>query len=603
TPERYIQPTLYSPARQLSETSAEYTIRRTRYQELYALLSSGSICSIDDCITYNLDMVTFAQDALLHLTSPELLLKFYQSLQQVRILDPTCGSGAFLFAALTLLVPLYETCFTRMQTLLTQHPTSPIAFHEIFAQAATSPNLRSFVLHTILTHNLYGVDLMPEAIELCKLRFSLLLLAEENTSASLAPLPSLAHHLCTGNALVGFVSTSHPTQINSPDALDHLLAEKYGIAPDDTSTFARWRAQHQPFHWSTMFPEVMAQGGFSVILGNPPYVEYDTRTFSYTLRDFQTLSCANLYPCVIERSYHLLSRHGRIGMILPLAAFATRNMLPFLNSARSWFPGSWLSFYHFRPSMLFSGSKIASIPTLILLGRPNGPEQRFSTHLLKWCKEQRSQLFSSLSYCAITAPRDSSNPHYYPKFGQSGENEIMEKVLRHPCIRRYLAPSPNHNSLSYRSAGGLYWKVFLNFPWPYHTTSNKQCFFQLPYDRDVFVALLNSSLFWWYYTVTFDSFNLKDYMLFGFRFSYPDDPAAIAMLKTLCHQLMADFCLHARHLKRGETDSYTLYAKKSKPLLDEIDCVLAQLYGFTHEEYEFIISYDLKYRLGVSSYD
>jgi hypothetical protein len=177
----------------------------------------------------------------------------------------------------------------------------------------------------------------------------------------------------------------------------------------------------------------------------------------------------------------------------------------------------------------------------------------------------------------------------------------MEKVLRHPCIRDYLATAPNHNSLYYRSAGGLYWKVFLNFPWPYRTTSNKQCSFQLPYDRDIFVALLNSSLFWWYYTVTFDSFNLKDYMLFGFRFSYPDDPALIAHLKALCQQLMSEFYNNARHLKRGTTDSYTLYVKKSKPLLDEIDLILAQLYGLTSEEYRFIIAYDLKYRMSPST--
>jgi hypothetical protein len=596
-PKRYIQTSLQSLIPLSGETDDECAARLVRYVELHELLSSASLSSIDDCVTYNLDLLTFTLDTLRTLASPSLLLSFYQSLLSLRVLDPTCGSGAFLFASLTILLPLYETCLERMNTLQSA-PTGSMLFHDYLEQTTTYPNLRSFALHTLLTQTLYGVDLMPEAIELCKLRLSLLLLAETSSPSLPKHLPSLTHHLRAGNALVGFLSSSSlPTE--TTETLDSQLAAEYGISDKDSLAFSQWRSHHQPFHWWHSFPEVAAQGGFSVILGNPPYVEYDARSFPYTLQHFSTLPCANLYPCVVERSYQLLSPHGRLGMILPLAACSTRNMLPLITGLRSWFPASWISFYHFRPSMLFSGSKIASIPTLILLARLDGSTQRFSTHLLKWKKDQRSQLFSSISYCAVTAPEDCANPHYYPKLGQACENSILEKVLSHPRLRSYLSSSPNQNFLSYRSAGGLYWKVFLNFPWPYHTTSNKQCFFQPAYDRDVFVALLNSSLFWWYYTVTFDTFNLKDYMLFGFRFTYPDDPSLVSELKMLCQLLMQDFRLHARHLKRGQTNSYTLYARKSKPLLDEIDAILAQIYGFTPSEHAFIISYDLKYRLGL----
>lgn len=248
--------------------------------------------------------------------------------------------------------------------------------------------------------------------------------------------------------------------------------------------------------------------------------------------------------------------------------------------------------------MLFSGDKIASIPTAIYLAKTQGTEQRFSTHVMKWSQEQRHLLFSRLSYCRITAPDDPDNKHYYPKFGHPLENEIMAKILRHQKISTYLAEKPNQNSMFYRSAGGLYWKVFVNFVWPYETTSNKQCSFQEEYKRDVFITLLNSSLFWWYYTVTFDTFNLKDYMIFGFRFSYPKDHVVINALEQLCHQLMEDFQRYARHFKRGKTGSYTIYARKSKAIIDEIDRVLAHYYGFTAEELDFIINYDRKYRTG-----
>ncbi len=87
-------------------------------------------------------------------------------------------------------------------------------------------------------------------------------------------------------------------------------------------------------------------------------------------------------------------------------------------------------------------------------------------------------------------------------------------------------------------------------------------------------------------------------MLFGFRFTYPGDEAIIERLRTYCNQLMIDYRKNAKHLKRGKTSSYTIYVKKSKSILDEIDRTLALLYGFTEEELACILNYDLKYRMG-----
>ena len=602
-PDRYI----YNPVRNENylptETTREYMSRRTRYKELHGMLVSGKICTIDDLITYNLDICQFARDTIHSIDDPALLSAYYEQLTQLTILDPTCGSGAFLFAALTILVPLYEACIDRMQTLNLRFDD----FQDLLDPLRQQHDRRYFLLKTIMSHNLYGVDIMEEATELCKLRFLLKLVAHAEHIEDIEPLPDLAQHIRTGNALIGFISAADAISANSPSKpsthikLDRALAREYAVDPNDPATFEHWRSSHRPFHWDIEFESVFQRGGFNVIIGNPPYVEYNEKTFSYTLRNFVTLPCSNLYTCVIERSRQLLSPQGRHGMILPLAAFATKNMIPFIEGFQRWFPCSWLSFYHFRPAMLFSGGKVASIPTTIYLARVRGPVQRFSTHVIKWSGEYRDLLFTCLSYCRITAPGDPNNRHYYPKFGSTLENAIMCKVLAHQQIRTYLASIPNQNRMFYRSAGGLYWKVFVNFIWPYDTTSNKQCAFQECYDCDVFVALFNSSLFWWYYTVTFDTFNLKDYMLFGFRFTYPGDEVVIAALKELCQQLMDDFRKHAQHLKRGETGSYTIYAKKSKHIIDAIDHILARHYGFTDEELDFIIHYDMKYRVGSSS--
>jgi len=625
-PDHYIYAPVRSTEALPAETEREYAARRSYYRQLHARLANGEIHDIDDLITYNLDIFRFARDALCHTDDAALLHTFYEQLQRIKILDPTCGSGAFLLAALHLLAPLYEACIERMCELTSDHAARN-KFLATLEQIQAQPGRRYFILKTIISNNLYGVDIMEEATEICKLRLFLELAAQVERGEDLEPLPALGQHIRSGNALVGSIEDISPGRgrmmnINDQQQQGHpslrsefassghvILSGSEGSAVRGIGSFAAAQddrlagsspsqTDQPPFHWRAEFPAVFAEGGFNVIIGNPPYVEYSAGSFSYTLRDFATLPCANLYPCVIERSRLLLAEHGRQGMIVPLAAFATRNMIPLIEGFYRWFPRSWLSFYHFRPAMLFSGGKVASIPTCIYLASTQGPEQRFSTHIAKWPTRYRGLIFPSLTYCRVTAPRDPVNRHYYPKFGRPLENALLEKVLAHTPVRDYLARMPNQNTMYYRSAGGLYWKVFTNFAWPYHTTSNKQCSFQEAYDRDIFVALFNSSLFWWYYTVTFDTFNLKDYMLLGFRFSYPEDAEITSALKALCQQLMDDFRRHAQHLKRGKTGSYTVYARKSKAIIDEIDCVLARHYGFTGEELDFIIYYDIKYRLG-----
>ncbi|HZO71933.1 MAG TPA: DNA methyltransferase [Ktedonobacteraceae bacterium] len=581
-PDRYIYNTVRCEFTLPGETVEEYQRRQARYMELRARLAGGAPRTIDDCISDNLDICQLAHDAICTLKDLQQLQACYDQLRAITILDPTCGSGAFLFGTLRILEPLYEACIERMRSMVVgAMPCASPVWGRGQAQGI-APTSAYFILKTIITNNLYGVDIMEEATEICQLRLALKLIARVERAEEIEPLPPIERNIRTGNALVGRVVGGDAT---AADALHN----------------AHTSGDQQLFHWDSEFAEVMGQGGFNVIIGNPPYVEYSERAFPYAVKGYETAACGNLYPCIVERSYRLLSPLGRQGMILPLAAFATRNMIPLIEHFQRWFATAWLSFYHFRPAMLFSGSKFANIPTAIYLAKQEGKGQYYSTHLLKWSSEQRDQLFATLSYCQITTPKDCANRHYYPKLGSVLENDLLAKILRHCPVSHYLAQVPNQNSMFYRSAGGLYWKVFTNFAWPYQSTSNKQCSFQESYERDVFVALFNSSLFWWYYTVTFDTFNLKNYMIFGFRFSYPEDPGIVSALCTHCQRLMNDFRQHARHLKRGKAASYTVYARKSKAIIDDIDRALAQHYGFTSDELAFIINYDLKYRIGQDS--
>ncbi|MCY7275446.1 MAG: SAM-dependent methyltransferase, partial [Phormidesmis sp. CAN_BIN44] len=78
-----------------TETWREHVARRKRCLELRQKLAAGELNSINDLITYNLDIRQFTQDVITSCESSDLLKALYQAIEQVSVLDPTCGSGRF----------------------------------------------------------------------------------------------------------------------------------------------------------------------------------------------------------------------------------------------------------------------------------------------------------------------------------------------------------------------------------------------------------------------------------------------------------------------------------------------------------------------------
>ena len=289
-------------------------------------------------------------------------------------------------------------------------------------------------------------------------------------------------------------------------------------------------------------------------------------------------------------------------MIIPISAFSNRSMADLQGYIQKYLV-LHISNFHQRPAALFHG--VLQRLSIFLVKKSRSQKGKiYTTSVIRWQTRGRDRLFFNLAFS--WSPQ--SKQRNILKIGNDVENSILRKYRKHNEIRKYLLPTSRTrtNFIGYRTAGGGYWWTFLNSEFNTQSLSNKVAYFAEPHDARVFMATLNSSLFWWRYFLSYDLFNLKDYMIFSFQLNYPTDNSLETELICLAEQLQKELLGNAvQYLitskTRGTSYTFRYQNYKSKPTIDEIDRVLAKHYGFTDEELDFIINYDIKYRMGLGN--
>ncbi|MDR2705010.1 MAG: Eco57I restriction-modification methylase domain-containing protein [Planctomycetaceae bacterium] len=618
-----------------TETWREHVARRTRCLDIRNKIKSGTIKTVNDLITLNLDIRQLAQDMIVNTEDPAWLWQFYSALDSVTILDPTCGSGAFLFAAMNILEPLYETCLNRMENMVGLQTE----YANVLRKIKAHPNRRYFIYKNIILNNLYGVDIMDEAVEICKLRLFLKLIAEVETVDKIEPLPDIDFNIRSGNTLVGYLSLEQikATQKNKlminddlqkieqstnsindlsqkfrenqtndksnfipllkqdfrnnlyklRDQLDHYLANEYKINIEKPKQVSAWQKSHQPFHWIVEFYGILRNGGFDVVIGNPPYVEYYNVKKIYTIKEYETESCGNLYAFVMERACHLIQSKATLGMIVPVSIGSTPRMEPLRNVIQKEHRTIFYSNFADRPSCLFSG--VHQILSICLLTGCQKNEALYSSGFKHWNKEERVSLFEKLSY---VFSGDCITDNTWGKFENETAINIYQKIRKNKM--NLIDYFNTHGKLIAISGGtGGYWLRAFDIA----QTSNE---YKIKYVKNenlqkCICGLINSSLFYLVWRIFSDCRHLTDSTQ---KLIYIDfDDTIIQQLKNRSvHHLTL---LKKTHELREGKMTYEQYRpSKVKTKLDEIDRVLAQHYGFTEEELDFIINYDIKYRMG-----
>ncbi len=138
-------------------------------------------------------------ELLLNLDAP-ICRRLLEILPQLSLLDPACGSGAFLVAAMKTLINLYSAVIGKVEFL--NDPALTKWFNEIRRE---HPSPAYYIKKRIITDNLYGVDIMEEATEIARLRLFLALIASAQNVEQLEPLPNIDFNILAGNSLIGLL--------------------------------------------------------------------------------------------------------------------------------------------------------------------------------------------------------------------------------------------------------------------------------------------------------------------------------------------------------------------------------------------------------------
>jgi len=251
-----------------------YLCKRTIHcfilQKINAIIEDGYFASIEELLA-NLDA--------------RLCRELLAILPTISILDPACGPGAFLIAALDTLSGIYEAITSSMASMC-----DPNLAHWLEQAHIGRNNLTCSIKKKIIAENLFGVDIMEEAVEMAKLHLYHALVSSAQDADEVEPLTAIDFNIRTGNALIGLLHLGEHATQRHPSVLNRILFDEFnrlGVKYEQ-STWDCGKQSHgksiqraltiediealHPFHWGYEFPHVMNErGGFDILITNPPW--------------------------------------------------------------------------------------------------------------------------------------------------------------------------------------------------------------------------------------------------------------------------------------------------------------------------------------------
>lgn len=547
----------------------------------------------------------------------DVLKSVDEKLKNVKICDPAIGSGAFPMGLMR------ELYFCRSAIEGVDH-----------AKAAE-------IKKHIIQRNIYGVDIEKGAVDIARLRFWLSLIVDEDSPHA---LPNLDFKIMQGNSLLEqyegvdlsditynatkkekatgkvldlfdtgdvvnkkvisflkdkfFDCEEHEMKRQIREALKKeiqaLLQSKASSVK--LEAIKDVTATDQFFLWHTWFGEVFEQGGFDIVIGNPPYgskmseseKKYCKRVYqaARTIKGVQKGS-QDSFVIFLNLGFNIAKTSGHINMIVPLSVTASEAMNGLHNIFVNYCDDIKVSSYGDRPRRIFECAE-QQVSIVLFQKTLSKAKKIWATCINKrYTDESLWTLLENLEYADVT---NFVGRGRIPKIGTNIETSILQKLRRQ---RNKLSDLYDTKGIPiyYRKAGGRYFKVITIDPT--HSSAEGTILIKNGFQHTV-AAIMSSSLYYWYWLINSDWHNMRTSEIAMFPIPYEKlDFATIHDMDQLYLQYYNDLL---KNSKVTNTGLRRYFARESKNYIDAIDRYLGKLYELTNNEIDFIISYDSRFR-------
>ena len=323
----------------------------------------------------------------------------------------------------------------------------------------------------------------------------------------------------------------------------------------------------------------LARPKYDIIVGNPPYVEYGKLPVK------PNSNYGNIYADILCNAVCELKSSGVIGFVIPLSFVATSRMQSIREDMYKKMDRIFILNYADRPDCLFDGvhQKLS-----ILFGIKGAHKcVTYTSSYYHWYNSERRDL---LNNCKIF-PSSPKN-QYIPKIGNVYESSIFEKInnVKGESLLSLLN-TQNKQSLVYVNMRACFWMKAFSF----NPGSKEYKEFGCPSEmRPYLLAILNSNLFFLYWTIVSDCWHITNKELS--EFFVPTDGVCLDIFRILTSKLERKLERTKKYIGSVQTQ-YEYKHRECKPEIDAIDDALQEIYGLTDNEVAFLKEYKLKYRM------
>lgn len=628
--------------------------------------------------------------------NPKYIRNMIDSISTIKILDPACGSGHFLTAMLSHILRVEESLLrtimddvdryklkrkiisknlfgvdidenaieiARLRLWLStiaevKHPEHIDTLPNIDFNIIAGNSLVGWLDEKLLTHPL--IDLLEDryvrqsldslsALYETDLDHVKKLLKKRRLKDTIAAYKKLVeiYSLESGERAVQLRDVLEKIRRRLYEVIDNsyldFLRENGNVHKNQFEKIGRQLSRRKPFHWKVDFESAIAEGGFDIVVGNPPYIEDNNynRVDLQIIKSFkakkgkkseglekplfyQSMDCGNTHAYFIERSIRLLNENGRFGFIVPIALVSTDRM----SSIREFVHqnSGLVKYYSFddRPGKIFSGLEHCR-STIVVTEKGPGVKEVTTSKYHRWYSENRSKLFKDLKTVdwKFDGPED-----VVPKIGSKIEKRILKKLSQrskkmtvgnflkedgakvwyhnapqywiHAHTEDSLPRAEYYESCTEDSATGE--KILHNLMKSKVSSHYKH----LVFDQDssyIVNGLLNSSLFYWWFVAWSDGRDLLSKHIESFHIDLDGFAKNLRKkLEPLVDKLMRRYEENSNIKINRRKGGYVIriveiVPSKSKDILDKIDDIFSEYFMLDDNEKKFIKDFDTDFRI------